>query len=206
MVHTSPSTTTLPSSGISAPESLLVRYVKAHVRKGEQAKDKADQHFVAAGRYLVTLKVNYAPTWRHWEDLLRIKVGLSTGRASELMQIADGRKSLEQVRTGTAKRVMKHAKASSSLANEEKPGDADELFEEGQHDPLPLPAQGNKDLEGPELAWAEEHDLIDVLAGSTPVIRDAAIKAVISGSHQGQFEQVRDAVADLYQRLARAER
>ena len=91
MVHPSP--TILSSSvGTSAPEPLLVRYIRAHVRKGEAAKERAAQnhkksedHFIAAGQYLTMLKVTYAPTWQRWEALLKAKVKLSTGRASELM-------------------------------------------------------------------------------------------------------------------------
>ena len=53
-----PSTTISPSSaaGATAPEPLLSRYIGAHVRKGEQveeranqAREKAEQHFIAAG-------------------------------------------------------------------------------------------------------------------------------------------------------------
>ena len=53
-----PSTTISPSSaaGTIAPESLLARYISAHVRKGEQAEERAnqarekvEQHFIAAG-------------------------------------------------------------------------------------------------------------------------------------------------------------
>jgi hypothetical protein len=153
------------------PEGLLIRYVKAHVRKGEQAKDKAEQHFIAAGRYLVTLKVTYAPTWQHWEDLLRIKVGLSTGRASELMQIADGRKDLQQIRESKAQSVARLREQKSSLRSEEKSDDADELFDEGPTTrPAATPSPGNKDPESeePELAWAEEHELIAILARLDP--------------------------------------
>src|SRR5262245_11753841 len=108
-----PSPTTISSSiGTTAPESLLVRYVRAHIRKGEQAKERATQnhkksedHFIAAGRYLGMLKATYAPTWPQWEAILKIKVKLSTGRASELMQLADGRKDIQQIRDGTAQRV-----------------------------------------------------------------------------------------------------
>ena len=65
MVHPSP--TILSSSvGMSAPEPLLVRYIREHVRKGEAAKERAAQnqkksedHFIAAGQYLTMLKVTY---------------------------------------------------------------------------------------------------------------------------------------------------
>ena len=95
----------------TAPESLLVQQ-RAHLRKGEQAKERAAQnqkksedHFIAADRHLATLKANYAPTWEDWETILKAKIGLSTGRASELMAIADGRKSPEQIRADTAQRM-----------------------------------------------------------------------------------------------------
>ena len=63
------------------PESLLVRYIKAHVHKGDQAKERASQnhkksedHYIAAGRYLTLLKVTYAPTWQAWETILKAKI------------------------------------------------------------------------------------------------------------------------------------
>src|SRR5215470_14985260 len=126
----------IPSSSAAvtttAPETLLVRYIKAHVRKGDQAKERATQnhkksedHYIAAGRHLTTLKVSYAPTWQQWEAILKVKVKLSTGRASELMQLADGRKTLQQIRDATAQRVKAlRADRASSLqgqCKEEEP-------------------------------------------------------------------------------------
>jgi len=117
---TAPSTTAVGTT--TAPEGLLINHIQAHIRKGDQAKERATQnikksedHYIAAGRYLTMLKATYAPTWQQWETILKVKVRLSTGRASELMQIADGRKTVEQVRTDTAKRVIKHARKASSL-------------------------------------------------------------------------------------------
>jgi hypothetical protein len=184
-------TTALP------PESLLVGHIRAHIKQGEKAKERADQargkaeqHFIAAGRHLMTLKAHYAADWAAWELLLKTKVDISTGRASELMQIADGRKDLQQVRVATAERVkaLRAARGSSlqSQCNEEE----EPSFEESE----------------PEPAWAEEDDLINTLARSTPAVRGAAVAAVVKGSHQTKFEQFRDAVADLYQQLAKSGR
>jgi hypothetical protein len=97
-----------------------------HIRQGEQAKERADKnhkkskdHFIASGRYLAMPKTGYAPTWQHWELLLKTKVNLSTGRASELMQLADGRKDLQQIRDGKAQSVAQlRAERSSSLQDE----------------------------------------------------------------------------------------
>ena len=141
MVHPSP-TTLYSSVGTSAPEPLLVRYIREHVRKGEAAKERAAQnqkksedHFIAAGQYLTMLKVTYAPTWQRWEALLKAKVKLSTGRASELMQLADGRKDLQQIRDGKAQSMARlRARSSSPEAQcgEEAADDfPDALFDEG---------------------------------------------------------------------------
>jgi len=65
-----------------APESLLIRHIKAHIHKGEAAKERAtknqkksDDHFIAAGLQLTLLKTHYAPSWQAWETILKAKVG-----------------------------------------------------------------------------------------------------------------------------------
>jgi hypothetical protein len=205
MVHISVPTPSSSSLGATAPESLLVRYVKAHVRKGEQAKDKAEQHFIAAGRYLIALKVSYAPTWQAWEVLLRVKVGLSTGRASELIQIADGRKSVQEVRDATTQRVKAlRANRSSSLRNEEKEI-PDEILEK-EPASVATALLGARSARGPSDSKGDANLLIDALAESTPPVRSAAAEIVVQGSRQSQFEAVTNAVVDLYQRLSRAGR
>jgi len=62
----------------------------ASLRKGDKAAEKADQHYISAGQHLKKLKEDHGGTWTEWEALLKSKVGISTGRASELMQIGDG--------------------------------------------------------------------------------------------------------------------
>jgi hypothetical protein len=201
MVHPSP--TVLPSSvGTTAPESLLVRYIKAHVRKGDQAKNKSDQHYIAAGRYLITLKVSYAPSWADWEDLLRIKVGLSTGRASELMQIADGRKSVQEIRDGKAQSVARLRASKSLHYSSEEESDLG-----GPSSSLATALYGARWLAlGPSGSKSDPNQLIDVLARSDAATRVSAADALISGARHSQFEAVTNAVIDLYQRLSRAGR
>ena len=73
---THPSTTISPSSaaGTIAPESLLARYISAHVRKGEQveeranqAREKAEQHFIAAGaRQIIENVTGFFSTLHEW--------------------------------------------------------------------------------------------------------------------------------------------
>ena len=79
-----PSTPDGQSTSTPPAESLLVRFVRAHVRQGDKAReradqgrDKAEQHFIAAGQYLAVLKANYTSNWSEWETLLKTKVGLS---------------------------------------------------------------------------------------------------------------------------------
>jgi hypothetical protein len=186
------------SVGAIAPESLLIHHIQAHIRQGEKAKERAtknhqksEDHFIAAGTYLTTLKVNYAPTWQAWESLLKIKVKLSVGRASELMQLADGRKDLRQIRDATAQRVraLRANQGASSLqsrCNEEKEI-PDELIDEETYD-LRVGAR----------------ILIDGLLDHPTLVM--ATSMVINGERQNDFAAVSHAVADLYQALMRAGR
>jgi hypothetical protein len=96
----------------------FVKIIKAHIERGDKAKDKAEQHYIAAGQHLKELKEQHWGDWEQWREKLREQVGIGPSRASELMQIADGRKTVDGIRAETAKRVMKHSK-SSPLANGE---------------------------------------------------------------------------------------
>jgi hypothetical protein len=100
-------------------EPQLVRLIKEHIAKGDKAAEKSEQHYIAAGQHLKTLKANHGGTWAEWEALLKDRIGIGKSRASELMQIADGRKTVEEVRADTAERVREHEerKKISPLAN-----------------------------------------------------------------------------------------
>jgi hypothetical protein len=79
-------------------ETQLVGAIKAHIARGDKARDKPEQHYIAAGQYLKQLKDGHSGSWEEWEELLKAKVGIGKSRASELMQIADGRKTPEEVK------------------------------------------------------------------------------------------------------------
>src|SRR5262249_50182255 len=102
-------------------ESQLVRAIKAHIDKGDKAKEKAEQHYISAGLHLKTLKADHTGNWTNWEKLLKTKIGIGKTRASELMQIADGRKTVEEVRAVTSKRTRKSRKRSPLRSGEERP-------------------------------------------------------------------------------------
>src|SRR5262249_2217669 len=104
-----------------ADQERLISTIRAHIAKGDHASKKAEQHYIAAGQHLATLKASHAGTWKERETLLRAKLNISTGRASELMQIADGRKTLDQVRDDTNRRKIEHRKVPSFRNEEDEP-------------------------------------------------------------------------------------
>jgi hypothetical protein len=95
------------------------RRIKAHIAKGDKAVENADEHYKAAGIYLKELKAEHADTWAKWQTLLKTRIGISTGRASELMQVADGRKTVEKLRAHKAESVRQVRARASSLRSEE---------------------------------------------------------------------------------------
>jgi hypothetical protein len=97
--------------------------VRAHIAKGDQAKVKAEQHYIAAGQHLAALKAEHTGTWAEWEVLVKEKAGIGKSRASELMQIADGSKTVEGIREATAEKVRQiRARKSSPVRTGENSG------------------------------------------------------------------------------------
>jgi hypothetical protein len=83
---------------------------KACIAKGNKAEAKANDFYITAGQHLKALKAAHderGHTWDAWEALLKERVGIGKTWASELMQIADGTKTIEQFRDGAAKRMGK---------------------------------------------------------------------------------------------------
>jgi hypothetical protein len=112
-------------------EAQLIKAIKAHIAKGDHAKDKAEQHYISAGQHLKTLKAQHETdggNWAEWAELLRSRCDLITGRASELMQIADGRTSQEKIREKDAerKRLARDKERSSGHPEENPPPDKPE--------------------------------------------------------------------------------
>lgn len=161
-------------------ENELIKTIKALIAKGDAAAKKSADFYIAAGQHLKTLKTLHdgqGGTWKEWEVLVKEKCGIGKSRASELMRIADGTKTVEDTRAETAKRVMKHSK-SSPLANGEddwpeltdlerktigqivrffdKPADPQAAVEEDGHDielPDALPLTGDVDKDIRLLFW-----------------------------------------------------
>ena len=106
------------SAGAIIDEAGLVHTIKVHIAKGDQAREKATQHYIAAGQHLKTLKAAHTGSWAEWEKILKDKIGIGKSRASELMLIADGTKTVEEVAAATTERSKKH-RALSPLRNGE---------------------------------------------------------------------------------------
>jgi hypothetical protein len=132
-------------------EAQLVKTIKAHIAKGDHARDKADQHYISAGQLLKQLKADHAGNWDEWTALLKEKCNLSTGRASELMQIADGRKSIEGLRADNAAANQRLRDKRSSSRDEEKDGDPDTSATEDDAINTPDDGRQRKALHRPGL-------------------------------------------------------
>jgi hypothetical protein len=85
----------------------LAKEIRVLVEKGDHAKEKSRQFYLAAGLHLKTLK-DCSASAAAWEKLVRNKCGLGRSRAYELLAIAGGRTTVEQVRANTNKRKTEH--------------------------------------------------------------------------------------------------
>ena len=84
-------------------EAQRCKAIKAYISKGDHAKEKAEQYYISAGQHLHALRETCSSK-KSWEEVLRKRCDLSTGRASELMQIADGRKTQAEIREADKER------------------------------------------------------------------------------------------------------
>ena len=80
--------------------------IVAHITAGDKAKDKAVEHYKAAGLLLLDVSNKHPKDFTAF--LTRSCAGLGRSRAYELMQMAGGRKTVEQIRADTKKRVDRH--------------------------------------------------------------------------------------------------
>jgi hypothetical protein len=96
-------------------EAQLVKTIKTLVEKGDHAKEKAEQFYIAAGQHLKTLK-EQCPSASAWEELVRRKCDLERSRAYELLQIADGRTTVAAVRKNGDARKAKSLRKLKSMS------------------------------------------------------------------------------------------
>jgi len=86
-------------------EVQLINTIKAHIERGDKAKDKSEQHYIAAGKYLQELKDGKKQS--EFLKIVQQKVGIAKSRTYELLAIADGTKTITEVRDSSATRQAK---------------------------------------------------------------------------------------------------
>jgi hypothetical protein len=98
---------------VTLPQAALISRIKAHIAKGdneskkaEHASKKAEQHYIAAGQHLKELKGDLSQA--EFLEIVREKIGIGKSRTYELLAIADGTKTVDQVRDQTNVRKIKH--------------------------------------------------------------------------------------------------
>jgi chromosome segregation ATPase len=159
-----PMPTLLRELPMNPDEEQRWRAVRECVKRGDKAKRKAEDFYITAGQHLNALKAEHTGTWAEWEIKVKERTGLGKSRASELMQIADGRKDVEGVRAEKAE-VMRKLRAQPSPPrggeNAPEPEAAAEAKKTAPTKTIPSQVQREleaKDAHIDELETAREHD------------------------------------------------
>jgi hypothetical protein len=109
----------------------LAASIRAHIEMGDEANltadlsmDEAEQHYKAAGLCLKALK-KQKPKAVSWENFVKSYCGISRARADELIRIADGKDTLEQVRGDNAERNRRYRerRAAEALSRDSGQGE-----------------------------------------------------------------------------------
>jgi hypothetical protein len=101
---------------------------KAHITAGDKAKEKAEQHYKAAGLYLIAARERVKSEGKHWVAWLREHVRVAPSTAYEIIAIADGTKTVEDIKKERRDRDWKRR---------EKQKDASDRFREPRKNPDP---------------------------------------------------------------------
>jgi hypothetical protein len=113
----------------------LCKRIKALIAKGDKAAEKSEQFYVAAGLELKALK-GKCSTQTLFLNLVRHDIGVGKTRAYELLQIADGKKTVAEVRANTAKRTAgsKARLKASASGGQREPDEAEPAAIEVERD------------------------------------------------------------------------
>jgi hypothetical protein len=99
------------------PIDTLGKQIKAHIDTGDKTASEAEEHYMAAGLLLIDAKERVTHTkGLTWTKFLADQCGVGRSRANELIAIADGRTTVEEVRDNVRDRVAKHAKSRQPAA------------------------------------------------------------------------------------------
>jgi len=139
----------------------LIHKIASLLRKGDQSKERSDAYYLEAGKNMHELKQRHdaeGGTWAQWEELVRLKFGIGRTRASELMQMATGKKTVQETRDNTKARTRKTRKKKKKIS----PLRSGEILVEGRDGklrPLPKAEQWwneeirHKDGDSDEVIW-----------------------------------------------------
>jgi hypothetical protein len=98
----------------------LTRKINTFLKRAEEADARAEGFRVIAGQYIREAKALWPD---HWLQIVEEDCGLGRTRAYEILAIADGRTTIQEVRAKIATRVKRHATKSRPLANGRADGD-----------------------------------------------------------------------------------
>ncbi|ANY78907.1 hypothetical protein BB934_12365 [Microvirga ossetica] len=108
---------------------------RAHIIKGDQAMDKAEQHYLSAGLYLKEALEKVSRTkGLSWPAWLAQNVSIGKSRSYELMAIANGRKTAEEMKADAAARQSAHREKNKNRPS--RNGQSGEIVQEHQHSDL----------------------------------------------------------------------
>lgn len=95
----------LQNTGSNLPLDTLAATIKAHIARGDASIEKAEQHYKAAGIHLIEAKELVRRRKDiTWPAYLIQHCEIRRSRADELIAIADGRKTLAEVREANRER------------------------------------------------------------------------------------------------------
>jgi ParB-like chromosome segregation protein Spo0J len=171
--------------------------ITGHLAEADLAKGAVIEHSKAAGALLVEVAEKHP---KHLEPICdRIKLGRS--RMHELMQIAGGRRTAEEVKANTKKRVAKHRAKAKALPNPESESSVTRDVTDDASEPQPSPEPENAEPSTPmsDLVdaagdyWASE---ATKASGDLMAMFDGAISTLLAlKAHSSESERLLAATA-----------
>jgi hypothetical protein len=109
----------MTGNALSVSVTQHVREINALVPKLEHAERKADEYYRAIGEHIAAIKRERPDDWK---EIVREQCDLGRSRAYELLSIADGTKTPEQVRADSAERKRLERERESVTVTDDSSG------------------------------------------------------------------------------------
>jgi hypothetical protein len=173
------------------PLDTLAGTIKAHISAGDKAIDKAEDHYKAAGIHLKDAKgIVKRTAGLTWPAFLVSQCGLQRSRADELIAIADGRKTLAEVRERDAAK-KRNSRAMARTGSPGRPGKSSEKDQENQSQPI---ADGRQDdVDSLKMQLAEARAEVERLTEENEV---SALEIAYLRAENGRLRGDEEAGAD----------